>query len=336
MPGERQLLFSAFGPRIEGDLRSQLFPFQFGKVSTIVPGSSVKMISNSMDAGHSGFAQQTKITQPSEDSIQILGLNHAQEGLLCAIMTLSGGGHMFYEGVKGSVTNHVGNVIIVACIEDLMHATIPSGLYTEVCGITFFGHFLLNMLEGERTPKILEQCLKAGRIEKSSLALRPSSLATMRITRDVINHPYHGAAERLFLQGKMLELLAELTLADPDDRKTPGKPDEASYGKACHARDILLLDPRNPPDPMELGRMVGASYRTINRAFVRHFGQTAYRFARDAALALAKEELESKGLTVAEAAYKFGYSHPSAFIAAYRRRFGQSPGGKQSGPGAGK
>jgi len=66
------------------------------------------------------------------------------------------------------------------------------------------------MLEGADAPKILKHALAAGRIGDFSAALDASSADAVRTAMEAAYNPYHGAHQELFLQGKMVELLAAI------------------------------------------------------------------------------------------------------------------------------
>jgi AraC-like DNA-binding protein len=87
---------------------------------------------------------------------------------------------------------------------------------------------------------------------------------------------------------------------------------------------ILAGDPADPRPLAELGRVTGASERTLSRLFRRDTGMTfpqwrAQLRLQHSLLALAGDS------TVTEAAVASGYSNVSAFIAAFRDAFGITP-----------
>jgi AraC-like DNA-binding protein len=88
---------------------------------------------------------------------------------------------------------------------------------------------------------------------------------------------------------------------------------------------ILLADPADPRALAELGAAVGASERTLSRLFRR---QTTMTFPQwRAALRLHHSvKLLAAGRSVTAVATACGYSGTSAFIEAFRRTFGTTPG----------
>ncbi|MEV0388054.1 helix-turn-helix transcriptional regulator [Nonomuraea sp. NPDC050643] len=87
-----------------------------------------------------------------------------------------------------------------------------------------------------------------------------------------------------------------------------------------------LLD--NPADPRGLdahARAIGVSRRTLTRLFVRDTGMSFDRWRTHMRLRAALPLL-AEGRPVAQVAHTVGYATPSAFLAAFRRTVGTSPG----------
>ena len=84
----------------------------------------------------------------------------------------------------------------------------------------------------------------------------------------------------------------------------------------------------NPADPRTLedwGRHVGASGRTLARVMRSETGMTFAAWRAQLRIAYAAQRLAA-GARVTEAAIDSGYATPSAFVAAFRRVVGISPG----------
>ncbi|MCP2335913.1 AraC family transcriptional regulator [Actinomadura rupiterrae] len=88
---------------------------------------------------------------------------------------------------------------------------------------------------------------------------------------------------------------------------------------------ILLDDPAEQAGLAELGARVGAGERTLSRLFARELGMGFQRWR--AALRLQHALiLLAGGEPVTAVAHRCGWSSASAFIDAYRRTFGHTPG----------
>lgn len=94
------------------------------------------------------------------------------------------------------------------------------------------------------------------------------------------------------------------------------------------ARDVfaaVLAGPADPRGLAEFGRAVGASERTLARIFLRECGMTFGTWRTQARLRAALPLL-AEGKPLATIAASVGYSSPSAFVVAFRRAVGVTPG----------
>ncbi|MCE8016561.1 helix-turn-helix transcriptional regulator [Halomonas sp. MCCC 1A17488] len=109
------------------------------------------------------------------------------------------------------------------------------------------------------------------------------------------------------------------------------EPDDPALRRICAA---LRDDPANRDDLATWGRTVGASSRTLARRFQ---AQTGLGFAawRQQARLLAALPMLAEGRPVTAVSQEVGYESPSAFIAAFRRSLGVSPGRYFSRPAGG-
>ena len=87
----------------------------------------------------------------------------------------------------------------------------------------------------------------------------------------------------------------------------------------------LTDDPADDRDLAAWGRLVGASSRTLARAFVAETGMTFGAWRTQVRL-LASLPLLAAGMPVATVARRVGYATPSAFVAAFRRVTDTTPG----------
>lgn len=94
------------------------------------------------------------------------------------------------------------------------------------------------------------------------------------------------------------------------------------------AREVAIAIQANPTDTRSLaewGHLVGASGRTLARAFLADTGIPFGRWRTMARLQAALAPLAA-GKPVGNVARSVGYDTPSAFVAAFRRQTGQTPG----------
>jgi AraC family ethanolamine operon transcriptional activator len=76
-----------------------------------------------------------------------------------------------------------------------------------------------------------------------------------------------------------------------------------------------------------LSTLAGASWSTIERAFLKEFGIVPKAYMRARRLGVVQAELikQGPGATIGEVASQCGFQHMSSFAADYRKQFGESP-----------
>ncbi|HMJ74402.1 MAG TPA: helix-turn-helix transcriptional regulator [Iamia sp.] len=94
--------------------------------------------------------------------------------------------------------------------------------------------------------------------------------------------------------------------------------------RAREVATALLADPADGRTLEQWGRTVGASSRTLARAFTADTGLGFTAWRTQARLCAALEQLGA-GRTPAQVARRVGYTNPRAFAAAFRRTLGTTP-----------
>jgi AraC-like DNA-binding protein len=148
-----------------------------------------------------------------------------------------------------------------------------------------------------------------------------------RIIEQMDQCPFHGSLRRLYLEGKVLELLA-LRLAQlpsaAEARPVPARSLRLK-GRLEEAQAILRQRMKSPPSLHDLSREVAMSASVLKTAFHEVFGVTVFAYLRDLRLERAREMLLDQGVSVKEVSWAVGYASLSHFARAFRQRFGVSP-----------
>ncbi|WP_193929748.1 helix-turn-helix domain-containing protein [Gloeocapsopsis crepidinum] len=147
------------------------------------------------------------------------------------------------------------------------------------------------------------------------------------VLQQILNCPYQGEIEQIYLQAKALELIAlqSAHILKHSDRNQPVKLKSCDIDRLYHARDVLLNNVENPPSLIDLARLVGMNDCTFKRGFRQVFGTTAFGYLRKHRMIQARQFLLENKMSIAEVACAVGYSHPGYFAAAFRREFGINP-----------
>ena len=81
----------------------------------------------------------------------------------------------------------------------------------------------------------------------------------------------------------------------------------------------------NPPGLKELSKTAGLNEYQLKVGFKEIYGDTVFGYLLNHRLDHARVLLDSAKYQVNEVAYQIGYSNPSHFIAAFRKKFGITP-----------
>ncbi|MBE9045808.1 helix-turn-helix transcriptional regulator [Pleurocapsales cyanobacterium LEGE 10410] len=114
--------------------------------------------------------------------------------------------------------------------------------------------------------------------------------------RQIWQHPYQDAIARMYLEGKVLELmamqLAQLTESRSAAIETTLKP--RNIDRIYQARDILATNLENPPLISELAQQVELSESTLRRGFKKLFNTTIIGYLTLLRMEQAKKLLREK------------------------------------------
>jgi len=326
MSDRLQMHFNVFGPKVPSEFREQLFPITCGNNVSETPGSPMRMTSVVKEAGHVGLVTHFKPEGEICTNVEIKSKVVDNDGAFHMAMQLAGGAVASVEGVKGSHNVYSGQALMFTGGEQIMNGFLLPCSSFETITLSLSGGFLLRALEPDTAPRPFRKILASGQFSTPNLSKINVTSMAQKLSLEMVSNPYRGVIEKLYLQGKILELLAEIAAAESDRGNGRNVLRQAHSGKVFDARDILLSNPENPPSAMELSFLVGVSYKTLNRGFMKYFQMTISQFAMGALLDHAKKTLAETDLTVSEVAHKCGYANSPAFIAAYKRRFGITPG----------
>ncbi|NJK51666.1 MAG: helix-turn-helix transcriptional regulator [Leptolyngbyaceae cyanobacterium SU_3_3] len=142
--------------------------------------------------------------------------------------------------------------------------------------------------------------------------------------QQLLNCPFQGATKRMYLESKILELLAWMTEQERSQILSRRlQMDEVD--RIHEARKILLQRLNNPPSLMELARLVGLNDHALKRGFRQVFGTTVFGYLHDYRLEQAQQLLCAGEMNVSEVVKVIGFGSRSYFSIAFRKKFGMNP-----------
>ncbi|SDG67587.1 helix-turn-helix domain-containing protein [Roseospirillum parvum] len=161
------------------------------------------------------------------------------------------------------------------------------------------------------------------------------------VLSEILACPYSGRLREIYMEGKVLELLA-VQMAEPLDGSRPlpgphGSPRRPDIERLYAIREGLMERLTDPPTLGELAAAAGISQKRLVREFVQTFGATPHGLLKERRLDLARHLLVDRGLPVKEVAEAVGFRYVTNFSNAFRERFGEPPGRyirRQRGNGA--
>lgn len=144
--------------------------------------------------------------------------------------------------------------------------------------------------------------------------------------QQLLNCPYQGLAQRLYIESKALELIGlgfDQMLSDGPPPESGLKADDME--RIFYAKDILLSQVTNPPTLLELSHQIGLNDRKLKQGFRQVFGTTVFGYLHSYRMQQAQQLLLMPGATIASVAQVVGYRNPEAFSVAFRRTFAVGP-----------
>ena len=147
------------------------------------------------------------------------------------------------------------------------------------------------------------------------------------VIAQIIQCPFQGGARELFLEGKVLELLAhklahlESPMFHPGTLVSPQDLD-----RVHHAADLLIRNLETAPCLEELARTAGMCRTRLHECFCKVHGLTPFEYLQQHRLEKAMTYLVEGRMNVTEAAFAVGYSSSGYFSKVFKKRYGDPPG----------
>ncbi len=157
---------------------------------------------------------------------------------------------------------------------------------------------------------------------------RPIVPVAKVILYQLLECPYRDTIRRLYLEGKVLEIIAIQTNQFTEETQPVGRSPHLKPGdieRIHHAKHILVNNLANPPSLSNLARQVNLNDFKLKQGFRQVFGTTAFGYLHQHRMEQAQLLLRERDLNIAEISQVVGYANPSQFSAAFKKKFGVTP-----------
>ncbi|PIG95278.1 AraC family transcriptional regulator [Gloeocapsopsis sp. IPPAS B-1203] len=142
----------------------------------------------------------------------------------------------------------------------------------------------------------------------------------------ILNCPYQGVLKQMYLESKSVELLVlflnQAQINSGTTSKIRLQADDVE--RINEAKKILIQHIDNPPTLLTLARQVGLNDRKLKQGFRQVFNTTVFGYLHHYRMEKARQLLIEQW-SISAIATAVGYASPTAFNAAFRRKFGTNP-----------
>lgn len=147
------------------------------------------------------------------------------------------------------------------------------------------------------------------------------------VLNQIFDYGLHSSLEKLYTLGKVYELIS-LYFNKTDNNGAQNCPyleDEANVEKIQKAKNILIENMVDPPSLNELANSIRLPLQHLKDGFKHIYGETVFTFLLNYKMEYARKLLATKKYNISETSFEVGYSTPSHFIAAFKKKYGATP-----------
>jgi len=154
-------------------------------------------------------------------------------------------------------------------------------------------------------------------------ALLPNEIITVN---QVFSRKNTSKFDLIYFKSKIMEFLSYyFNEIDNEADDCVNLIDQRNVEKIKKAKQILLANINDVPNIEDLADEVFLPINVLKKGFRKMYGEPLYTFALNYKLELARKLLLSKVYNVKEVSYKIGYSAPTHFVVAFKKKFGITP-----------
>lgn len=150
--------------------------------------------------------------------------------------------------------------------------------------------------------------------------------AMQMIIQQIKSCSLQGAFREFYIDNKITELLIlvlDVVMNHPAYKEIKLKSHDIECLQLAH--EILVERWENPCSLIELARKAGINDFKLKKGFKQYYGTSVFNYLANIKMEKSMELLRSTEMSVAEVAYTVGYQSPTAFSAAFNKKFGYPP-----------
>lgn len=155
---------------------------------------------------------------------------------------------------------------------------------------------------------------------------KPLTPSEVLVLNQLFKDQNGNSLSELYIKGKVYELLSlYFNRSQDNDQACPFLDNEENVEKIKKAKQIIIENISEPPSLQELANTIGLSLSKLKEGFKHIYGESVFNFLLDYKLEYARKILLSKKYNVSEISLQVGYSTPSHFISAFKKKYGTTP-----------
>lgn len=215
-------------------------------------------------------------------------------------------------------------------VEYEIHKNIPNTSLVIMISPDYF----MKLLEESKILTCSQFEKKIYSIHNDNILINESTItpAIQIVLHEILNEPFHSSIKRLYLEGKVHELMALklnqlIATQDYNPVKTQSivlRSDDIEKIKS--AGEIIEKHIADPPTISQLARQIGINEFKLKNGFKLIFGKTIFGYLRELRLEKAMLLIEQREMNIAEISFEVGYRNPAHFADAFRCCYGINPG----------
>ena len=162
--------------------------------------------------------------------------------------------------------------------------------------------------------------------DKKLYSKKQLSANELIIINQIYNRDLKHKLDYIYIKAKILELFTYYFSQNQPIKETCyNLKDERILEKIKKAKEILVANINEPPSIEELSNQVLLPVGILKKGFKELYGEPVYKYILNYKLELGRHLLMSKKYSVKEVSYQMGYSAPTHFVVAFKKKFGITP-----------